>query len=550
MSIKRVPNREDNLKIGRLNDLINQYNKMESPPRAKSLLQKIDAMRNQLYTDNELRENNEFMKWYFTDPIRNEITHNNLGKDRDQIFVEDSKLQIKNLTLHNWKKMTNPLMGSRSENYCKMDHLIHDVEAASQNMNQQPSPKALSHLKNTLEVLQQQTLFMINNNIQHNKPNMQRNFEYLLDTTNNLLNVTNQFSRKFITQSPDKIRTIGHTCTPLIESLIAGNNDAQQETIRNLSRSTEQQLLNGFNVTFLGGGNNRNWRAENPETGAQFVIRVEKADDPNTDYSIVNEIKNDETIKNNLAQDYFYYPARLLGQDKRFGDRDINVAISEFCPNGDLFNHLLRKIERNPGQEHSLRSSDTLDAIEQVAKIASDFNQRNLGYMDIKATNFLKRSTGEVITADVKSVVRTEEDNRVRLSDISTTISPPEYYHGKESSVNANSYMAYQIGLMAYDLMVSTREHNAQEDLFALLNNRSSLDNNLPLNFDLPVFNTPAGKEIKVFIQTMLEPKPESRLSLEQIQPLAHSLRVQHGFVAEVDKDADHQLEPSALNMA
>ncbi|QEY49928.1 protein kinase family protein [Legionella longbeachae] len=521
MSIKRIANREENPKITKLNDYIDQYNQMELKPGAKLILQKIDAMRTQIYSDAESRNQGNFMEWYLTDPVRTEISRQQLGQDKNLIFIEDSKGQIKNLTRSNWEKMTKPMIGKRSENYCNMDNLIHDVETANQNVKAHPSPQALFNLKNALEALQHQTLLIINNDIHHNKPNMKRHFEALLNTTNHLL-------KELVHSNPELISTPKQEYTSLIQSLIAEDPKSQEELIRKLSTTQEQLSLNGFNVIYLGGGNNKNWLAINEETGEQCIIRLEKADDPKTDYSLVEEMKRDETIKNNLAQDYFYCPMILPALKKHFADRAINVAVSELCQDGDIRSHHLRTLANTPENDKNRnRCSGTLDTIEQIARIASDFNKKGMAYMDIKATNFLRRADEQLITADIKSVVRTNEKNQVSLTDISTTFGPPEYNFGDESYVEADSYMAYQIGLVAYDLMVSTQEHDAQHIILDKLERRE------PLDFDLPVFNTPEGKEIKVLIETMLDPKPGYRPSLNMISGIAHDLRLQHGFVSE-----------------
>lgn len=521
MGIKRIVNREKNPKINKLNEYIDQYNQMELKPRAKILLQKIDAMRAQIYSDPELRNQGNFMGWYLTDPIRTEIARQQLGQDRNLIFIEDSKSQIKNLTRSNWEKMTKPMIGKRSENYCKMDNLIHDLETASQNLKTEPSPQALLNMKDALHALQNQTLLLINNDIHHNKPNMKRNFEALLNTTNHLL-------KELVNSNPELISAPKQEYNSLIQSLVAENSKSQEDIIRRLSTTQEQHSLNGFDLIYLGGGNNKNWLARNEETGEQCIIRLEKADDPKTDYSLVEEMKNDETIKNNLAQDYFYCPVILPAVQKNHADRAINVAVSEFCQDGDIRSHHLRTIATTPeNDKNSSRCSGTLDAIEQIARVASDFNKKGMAYMDIKATNFLRRDNEQLITADIKSVVRTNEKNQVPLNEISTTFAPPEFYFGDEQYLETDSYMTYQIGLVAYDLMVSTQEHDVQNIILDKLARRE------PLDFDLPVFKTPEGKEIKVLIETMLDSKPDYRPSLNMIMGIAHDLRVRHGFVPE-----------------
>ncbi|KTD53854.1 serine/threonine protein kinase [Legionella santicrucis] len=517
MGIKQIVQSDENPKIARLNDLIEQYNQMHSKPNAVALLQKIEAMKNQIYSDSELRNNGNFMEWYFTNPITNEIRDKKLGKDINLIFIEDSKSEIKNLTLEYWKKMTKHVMlGTRSKNCCKMDDLISAVETARQNLNKQQGSQdqAPLELKNSLEALQVQTLFMINNEIINSKRNTQESFE-------TLINITNYLLKDLLNSYPELINTPEYEYTSLIESLIAADTESQIEIFRKLFHTQDPLQLNGFDVTYIGGGNNKIWLAENEKGNSQFIIRLENADVPKTDYSLVDEMKNDGAIKNNLAQDYFYCPV-ILPQRGRDPKRCINVAVSEFCPDGDLRNHHIQTIANGQETDKNItRCLGTLDAIEQVAKIASDFNQKNMAYMDIKATNFLKRSN-QLITADTKSVVRTDKDNLVDVSDISTTFEPPEYRFGVERTVEAGAYMAYQIGLMAYDLMVSTQEHNAQDSILNNLQKRESLD------FNLPVFNTLEGKDIKNFIETILNPEPHCRLPLDVIIGKARALKILH----------------------
>ncbi|KTD58603.1 serine/threonine protein kinase [Legionella sainthelensi] len=519
MRIKQIEQSEENPKISRLNDLIEQYNQMHSRPNAIVLLQKIEAMRMQIYSDRELRKNGNFMEWYFTNPIAEEIRDSlKFDKDINLIFIENSKSEIKNLTLEYWKKITkHAMLGTRSKNCCKMDNLISEVEIARQNLNIQQSTQDqnLLKLKNSLEALQKQTLFMINNEILSSKRNTQENFETLLHTTNYLL-------KDLFDSYPELIRTSEHKDTSLIESLVAEDKKSQGEIFRRLYYTQAPQQLNEFNITHIGGGNNKIWLAENVKAGTEFIIRIENADVPKTDYDLVDEMKNDDLIKKNLAQDYFYCPV-ILPQQGRDPKRRINIAVSEFCPNGNLHNHHMQTIANSPETDRTInRCLGTLDAIEQVARIASNLNQKNMAYMDIKATNFLRRAS-KLITADTKSVVRTDKDNLVDVSDISTTFEPPEYRFGVEKTVNAGAYMAYQIGLMAYDLMVSTEEHNAQDTILDNLQKRA------PLDFNLPIFKTLEGEHIKELIETILNPDPHSRPPLDVIIGKAQALKILHG---------------------
>ncbi|ARB90945.1 hypothetical protein [Legionella longbeachae] len=316
MSIEQIEQSEENPKISRLNDLIEQYNQMHSKQNALALLQKIEAMRIQIYSDQELRKNGNFMEWYFTNPIAKEIRDSQkFDKDINLIFIQNSKSEIKNLTLEYWKNITkHTMLGTRSKNCATMDHLISEVEIARQNLNTQQGPQDqnLLKLKSSLEALQKQTLFMINNEILSSKRTTQKNFE-------TLLNITNYLLKDLFDSYPELIRTPEYKHTSLIESLIAENMESQGEIFRKLYYTQEPQQLNEFNITYIGGGNNKIWLAENGNADSEFIIRIEYADVPKTDYDLVDEIKNDESIKIILHKIIFivrsYYPSKDVIQN-------------------------------------------------------------------------------------------------------------------------------------------------------------------------------------------------------------------------------------------
>lgn len=129
-----------------------------------------------------------------------------------------------------------------------MDHLISEVEIARQNLNTQQGPQDqnLLKLKSSLEALQKQTLFMINNEILSSKRTTQKNFE-------TLLNITNYLLKDLFDSYPELIRTPEYKHTSLIESLIAEDMESQGEIFRKLYYTQEPQQLNEFNITYIGG---------------------------------------------------------------------------------------------------------------------------------------------------------------------------------------------------------------------------------------------------------------------------------------------------------
>jgi hypothetical protein len=546
MPIKKIDASPGNTKIDKLNNLISQY---EKKPGSKTLLQKIDALRNQIYLDSTARKVGNFMDWYISDPIRTEINFHKMGQDRSIIFTEDSQNPIKDLTLSVWQKLTKPLIplpipliGGRYEQYNRMDKFIIEVEKANKIATEQGDPKSLLALKTALEELQKQTLFMINNEIPDNT-NLLRNFEALLSTTNHKLN-------NLIKSNLQLLSSPTHAAAPLMRSLIAENEQSQIELVRHLFYTKNSKQLNGFNVVYLGGSNNRNWLATNEETGKQFVIRLEQADDPRTDYSLVDAMRSDETIKRHLAEDCFYHPMLLPSHAEGYDDHPVNVAISEFCPSGDLRSFQQYAVDISPEKiKNTTRCTGVLNLTEQIASFASDLNKQHMAYMDIKASNFLIRDSGKVITADTKSIVRTDNENRVAFKDITTTFKPPEQnfwlkIKGVPKEVEAEAYMTYQIGFAVYDLMVSTKDYNAGDAHLALQEGES-------LNFDLPVFATPEGKKIQALIESTMDPDPKKRPSLDKVVAMCQSLQKEFSIEAraEVEPDVKPEATVTAAGM-
>lgn len=161
-------------------------------------------------------------------------------------------------------------------------------------------------------------------------------------------------------------------------------------------------------------------------------------------------------------------------------------------------------------------ANDVLAMAGQVAQFCDDLDKKGIAYPDIKAENFLLRDDGTVVTADLKSVIRTQ-NGQLAKGEISTTFSPPEM-RGSDA-MSSNAWMSFQIGLMTYDLMVGGGTGEAKpwlDDFF---------DGN-DLDFSAPVFQSQQGQQVKSLIERAMDRDPSQRPTLAEFSQQTAQLKI------------------------
>jgi hypothetical protein len=492
----------------KFNGLINEFN--AQPTLGK--LQKIDYFANDLkkkfqeYPDIAC---SEMIKWILQNPVELELSQMNgidLTKNKKKSFMlsHDDSTQGQNdvLQLNVWKNFTKPKLGGRSLQYTELDNSITRVEFARSlcEAEQFNNPIRNTVYFNVLTGLQDKVLNTILNDIPTNKPNMLAKFETLLRQTNKALHD--------ITEKDEILKSqLQSPAVPVVGPNLKKDPQAMLDLVKYLVISTEGIQIGDFQIRFLGGNNNKNWLAVNEETEEYFVLRLEKSDDPVTDYVLVNQAKTHPQLSARLARDSFYYPTNEINLAQEYS-RSFNFAVSEYCRHGDILSYRRRpeNFPQDDGNENAVISK-VVDMTRQVAMIACDFKNAHLPYMDIKADNFLIRDDGTVITADIKSLVRSDTDDAVAKSMIVTTFSPPEM-NEKVSRINAEQFMTYQIGLMMYDLMLGQGEPKQWVGKY--------YDNNGALDFSAPIFATERGRNVELLIRAAMDTNPLNRPALAE----------------------------------
>ncbi|KTD48340.1 protein kinase domain-containing protein [Legionella quateirensis] len=549
-TIHNVARRRDP-RIEQINLYIDQYNSLTiadqaSATHALKLLRRIDYLSNKL--KEEQVQNNEFALWRSQDMVNIELDRitphlpNTMGSPN---ISSDSESGYHIPSTTHWRRETTPrktsltggTIGVRSSQYAELDPFIHAVKVAEaeHTPGSEPSPELIR----ATEALESKILSLA---VPADKPKM-------IDRIGHLLMVVNGYLFSLMEDIPiakEKNPLTASSSSSVIPTDALQDRDRLVPLVHHLSSSTAALPLGEYHASFLGGRNNLNWLAVNPETEEKYVIRLEPAGDGEpifiaTDYLLVDEIKKHPDLNKFIAKDTTFFPTGIVptidGSDKKL----YNIAVSEFCPRGDLGRALRQKQGANSPDSEAPKNFEimqtVLDRMEQTCEMAETFHQNNLIYPDFKAENLLEREDGSVITADLKTVKRTN-NGMIIANTIDTTkdYEPPECDTPK-ASIDANKYMTYQIGLMTYMLMTGINGDAKYEALDKLQRDK---------NFDFdshPIFQSEQGIKSRQLIERCMNQDPAIRPTLSEARTQFAALKAETALRLNPDQEQVHDQE-------
>ncbi|MFT4058251.1 MAG: protein kinase [Legionella sp.] len=524
--------------MAQLEHLIEQYNKSASKNKLMtnlSLLQRIDALSDKIIQKNVSKPEpryNDFLQWYLADPVSREITlltKNPTPVNKEELFLKSYQAEISSLpNKEQWTKATKNKIGLQSDQY-------KEIEGKLESIAEIKRTKTPRELMTALDELQNQILLM---RIPVDKPQMNNRFNTLLNQINDEINdlVKKQPEVEGFKQIESNLKYLAElkqTGAPKIVKILK---ESQSEVLLTKTPSKEKKSiadkLQGTTETFFldednknqkklqtsykGGMNNRNWLVTDIETEQKYILRLEK-NYSQVNFVVLQEVKSNSDLKKYLAKEEFY---QILPPDE--GAQKC-LAVSEFCSDGDLLKYRIDQQDKAKKNMQEI-TSVVVDMTQQVASMARDFYTHNKAYTDIKATNFLRRQDGSVVTGDLKSVMPVH-DGKI-AQDVQTTgaYAPPEL--PEKGKYNAEPFMTYQVGLMMYTLMrgkLTPAEENALID--KLIMNKFQEGKGDPLDFNFPIFKTPDGEKIQNLIESAMKADPNQRPSLNTLVTMCNDLK-------------------------
>lgn len=264
-------------------------------------------------------------------------------------------------------------------------------------------------------------------------------------------------------------------------------------------KSTEaknfRDFLHDHTVSFLGGGNSKNFKVEHHRTGEISVLKVDnRLDMPR---NVEAHLRNRETLKDKFTPNETERQVTAKLDSGETVSR--TLLVTEYCTGGDVFDHRRKastvpKLVENTGK-----------IFEQMASTMLDIQEAGCIFPDAKITNWLVDGNENVRLADTKSFLFTNNTgtyspgvpgNEYCGLLQTTPYNPPEFYSG---SIEADSTHAYILGKNLYYYAAGK---------FGMGNNATKFD------FSGELFKTEKGPQLEALIKNLVKPDPGKRMSV------------------------------------
>lgn len=290
------------------------------------------------------------------------------------------------------------------------------------------------------------------------------------------------------------------------------SNDNSIEAIR------YKKFFERHSISFLGGGNSKNFKVENIETGEIQVLKVD------------NRLGMPRNIEQHLRRemsDVFIpnYAERQVECNivKRTGATETisrTILVTDFCAYGSVDQYVEK------AQTDDEKIIRTLDVATQMANKFIDIEKASCFFPDAKLTNWLIGKNGEVILADTKSFVFTDSNGNYSReapgneNTLPSFIRTPRFdfveFYGKEP-INADKAHAALLGCNLFASLTSTMPPP-----------RDFTDD----DFNLPIFKTEQGIQLKELIGKLCAFQPSDRISIAEAK--AQLIEIQFPGTKEV----------------
>lgn len=256
-----------------------------------------------------------------------------------------------------------------------------------------------------------------------------------------------------------------------------------------------RHFLNTHEITFLGGGNSKNFKVTHLTDNKTYVLKI----DNRLDMPRNAEAHLREKLGNDFAP--IYAERQATYSDRMGRERTRSLLVTEYCTGGSVYEHRVsqRAIKTLAKNANSIfmQMATTLSAIEKAGCM----------FPDAKITNWLVDGNGKVRLADTKSFVFVDNSGQYKpgipgneyASLLRTTgFMPPEFNNG--GTVSSGPVHSYIFGknIHAY-----------------ITGDVASGNNGADFNFKHAFYSTTIGIEYKSLITELVKPISAARLSVD-----------------------------------
>ncbi len=203
------------------------------------------------------------------------------------------------------------------------------------------------------------------------------------------------------------------------------------------------------------------------------------------------------------------------------------LQVTAFCTGGNLIQHA----DKISNDDKKITSA--LNIYSQMTQILIKMGENNATHTDMKNTNWIIDQNERVKIADTKGFAPTENGifrvenhtNRWHLGRVHTPyMDAPERQNQLTVGFSADKAHSYMLGKNLYQFLSGCSDdyledkHDATPPDEQVMKNLSSADKYVlhtqQYDFNLPIFKTEHGIELKALIQKMIKPDPNDRISL------------------------------------
>ncbi|CAM2961805.1 hypothetical protein [Legionella worsleiensis] len=295
----------------------------------------------------------------------------------------------------------------------------------------------------------------------------------------------------------------------LLAILAVGNQQQLLTKLNSLYRSNDssdeavlfREFLSSHAITFLGGGNSKNFLVTRMADQSTWVLKVDNR---------LNLPKNIEVhLRQRLSKHFapVHVERQLTYTDPDEGRQSRTLLVTEYYRNSDLSSYR-KKLSSDVDIVDS-----ACELFSQMAHVMQRIQEQRCFFSDAKYTNWLLGDDGTLLIADTKSFLfansagfydrllkENEYSQKVLLSPFFT---PPEYDRNDidKEKIEVEKAHAYLLGKNLYAFLTGVSDGTVKDS---------------QLNFNYEVFTTEKGKKLKQLIKNLIQQFPAQRTSLAQ----------------------------------
>lgn len=256
-----------------------------------------------------------------------------------------------------------------------------------------------------------------------------------------------------------------------------------------------RQFLKNHEISFLGGGNSKNFKVTRLKDGSESVLKVDnRLNMPrNIEFHLREKLGDKfapiDAERTAIGKDYDGYPIQRT------------ILVTEFCKGGS--------VDQQRAQLTTVPElvENTGKIFEQMSTTMLEIQEAGCMFPDAKITNWLVDEDNKIRLADTKSFLFTNKDGQYRpgipgneYSGLLSTqgFRPPEF---GQYTLNADSVHAYILGKNLY---------------YYTSGKRANGDDGAQYDFNSEVFKTREGAEYKELIEGLIKPDPSERMPIRE----------------------------------